>query len=118
MKVDLNKYLCHYMYQFVKEHINEVKDSYSTLGFLNEYDMLKQIKTDTSVAIWALTELCWWGLERDYTNEKFRYDRTDDFDIYTLDGSVYFRVICDENNNSTIKQMHKIPKTIYIWSEL
>lgn len=114
----IRKQICDNIHLFVLKHIDEITDSYDTLGFKNSSDMLHQIQHNISVALWALTELCWWGLDRDYTSEKFLYDRTNDFDIYTLDGNIYFRVIWDENNNLDVKQMHKIPKTIYIWNEL
>lgn len=94
------------MYQFVKEHINEVKDSYNTLGFLNEHDMLKQIKTDISVAIWALTELCWWGLKENYRDKFIIDESTSDQIIYSFDNEIFFMI---ENNIAfTVRRIKKL----------
>jgi hypothetical protein len=57
---DLNKIICNTMHKFVNEHIDEVKDSYSNLGFKDSVDMLNQIKNNIETAIWALTELCYY----------------------------------------------------------
>lgn len=41
MKIE--KELCKVMHKFVKEHIDEVTDSYANLGFKDSTDMLRQI---------------------------------------------------------------------------
>lgn len=64
------------MHKFVNEHIDEVKDSYSNLGFKDSVDMLNQIKNNIETAIWALTELCYWGLKTNYVKMYFLYDET------------------------------------------
>ena len=46
-----------FVYNFVKEHISEVKDTYDNLGFKNEKDMLNEIKNYDEVACWAFQEL-------------------------------------------------------------
>lgn len=58
-----------FVYNFVKEHISEVKDTYDYLGFKNEKDMLNEIKNNDEVACWAFQELMQWGLKEDYTKQ-------------------------------------------------
>lgn len=95
---DLNKEVCKVMHKFVKEHIDEVKDSYSNLGFKDSSDMLKQIKGDVEVAVWSLLELLDWGLSKNY-KMKFLYEAyaTDnDKDVYLIkdsDGKKRFFVV-------------------------
>lgn len=93
------------MYKFIKEHVNEVKDAYNTLGFLNECDMLRQIKTDISVAIWALTELCCWGLKENY-HKKFIVDETADGIIYSLDNENFF--IIENDMAFSVRRIKKL----------
>lgn len=73
---NLNKIICDTMHKFVSKHIDEVKDSYSNLGFKDSEDMINQIKNDIKTAIWALTELCYWGLKTNYVKMYFLYDET------------------------------------------
>jgi hypothetical protein len=88
MKIE--KLICNEIYKFVKEHIDEVENkltiwgdrqTYQELGFKNRIDMLKQIKNDVEVAVWALQELMVWGMSpnhnkfcHDYTKELFTED--------------------------------------------
>lgn len=88
---DLNKELCKVMRKFVKEHIDEVKDSYSNLGFKDSADMLKQIKGNIEVAIWSLMELLDWGLAKNYRMD-FLYE------AYATDNDDNVYLIKDSSN--------------------
>lgn len=95
---DLNKELCKVMHKFVKEHIDEVKDSYSNLGFKNSSDMLKQIKCNVEVAVWSLFELLDWGLSKNYRMDFLyeAYATNNDEDVYLIkdsDGKKRFFVV-------------------------
>ena len=88
---DINKVLCKRMYEFVKEHVDEVTEkkdifghdvTYDDLGFKSKRDMLSQIKNDADIAYWALTELLVWGLAKDYCREMFVYEETDTFTVF------------------------------------
>lgn len=46
---DINKELCEYMHSFVSEHLDEITDSYESLGFKDSEDMLEQIKSNVVV---------------------------------------------------------------------
>lgn len=118
----IEKHLCSVMHDFVGLHISEVKDSYDSLGFKNSRDMLSQIKKDPKVALWALTELCAWGLAKDYFSE-FVVDETE------IGGYVYFTyrlgdkfVYVDEDNNGkpVITEVEKITEIIEVtrWKKL
>lgn len=95
---DLNKELCKVMHKFVKEHIDEVKDSYSNLGFKNSADMLKQIKNNVEAAVWSLMELLDWGLAKNYRMDFLyeAYATDNDEDVYLIkdsDGKKRFFVV-------------------------
>lgn len=108
----IEKHLCSVMHDFIGLHISEVKDSYDSLGFKNSRDMLSQIKNDPQVALWALSELCAWGLAKYYFSE-FVVDETE---IY---GYVYFTyrlgdkfVYVDEDSNIT--EVEKVTEMIEV----
>ena len=112
----IKEHLCSSMHKFVKEHIDEVENkknfwcestSYAELGFKNRNDMLKQIKTDVEQAYWALTELCAWGMDKNYCEELFVADMDDEiYTIFTIDGR-YFRFSDDD-------VIEVIPKTKFV----
>lgn len=86
---DLEKELCKVMYKFVKEHIDEVKDSYSNLGFKDSADMLKQIKNNVEAAVWSLMELLDWGLAKNYRKDFLyeSYATDNDENVYLIKDS-------------------------------
>ena len=80
MKIE--KLICKDIHKFVKEHIEEVenkidwwgeKQTYKELGFKNRADMLKQIKSDVEIAVWALQELMVWGMSPSYDKQSYDY---------------------------------------------
>lgn len=103
---------------------SERKDSYSSLGFKDEMDLLNQVLIDTRVAIWALTEYLDWGLSQNYRKNTFleEEDLEDPSNnIYCLvdseSRSRYFKVNADLG---TITEVHKIEKKIIKteWEEI
>lgn len=123
---DIKKLLCENMYEFVKEHINEVEEkrdlfghpqTFQRLGFKNAKDMLKQIKNDWSVAYWALTELLYWVLSRNYTHEFFIEEETDEFTVFKLDDKDckrYFICASKITEPTEIKEVHKVTKLVEV----
>ena len=130
---DINKVLCKNMYEFVKEHINEVTEkkdifghdvTYDDLGFKSKSDMLSQIKNDADIAYWALTELLVWGLAKDYCREIFVYEETDTFTVFRLfDSDVNQRyLICNYELHKPIeiKEVRKVTKFVEVnaWEDM
>lgn len=121
---DIKKLLCENMYEFVKEHINEVEEkrdlfghpqTFQSLGFKNDKDLLKQIKNDLTVAYWALTELLWWALSCNYTREFFTKEATDELIVYKLDDKGCERYfICTSEEPTEIKEVRKVTKLVEI----
>lgn len=123
---DIKKLLCENMYEFVKEHINEVEEkrdlfgysqTFQSLGFKNDKDLLKQIKNDLTVAYWALTELLWWALSRNYTREFFIEEATDELIVYKLDDKGcerYFICTSEMNEPIEIKEVRKVTKLVEV----
>lgn len=128
---DIKKLLCERMYEFVKEHINEVKEkkdifghpqTFESLGFKGANDMLKQIKNDEYIAYWALTELLYWALPRDYMHEFFIKEETDTFTVFKLEDDGLERyLICkyELHKPIEIKEVRKVTKLVEIntWEE-
>ena len=113
--IPIEQHLCNTMYRFVKEHLSEIKDSYENLGFKNEKDMLKQIKTDWDTAFWAMTELCAWRMKGKYLN-KFLVSEGEDYNIYDIGGR-FFKKPYFEDWIDEVKQVVKMIPVIG-WEEV
>ena len=103
------------MYRFVKEHLSEIKAPYKTLGFKNEEDMLKQIKTDWETAFWAMTELCAWLMTKNYLNE-FMVFEAENYNIYKI-GNRFIKKPYHEDGIVEVKQVVKMIPVIS-WEEV
>jgi hypothetical protein len=77
------------MYRFVSDKINELKPrtwgQEDWFGFKDKADMMNSIKTNREDAGWALTELCQWGMDNDYSKE---------FEVAKLDNEYETPVYC------------------------
>ena len=123
---DIKKVLCERMYEFVKEHINEVTEkkdilgrsqTFESLGFKDANDMLKQIKNDADIAYWVLTELLVWGLAKDYCREQFVEEETDTFTVFKLkDNECERYLICNYELHKPIeiKEVKKVTKLVEV----
>lgn len=107
---NLERELCEVMYNFVKEHIEEVVKNLTLRGHTWDYlgatdseDLLDQIKSTPDVAAWALTELCAWGMDKDYCSELF----TEEDGVYKINDYL-FKV---DNYEGTITEVNKN----YLW---
>ena len=103
----INQEICDYMYNFVKEHIDELKDSYEVFGFKDKDDMLSGIKSDINDAYWALTELCWWGMTSNYTQTHFKmyedwFNNGESLNIIYKIGDKYYRFDGDYVHDNTM----------------
>lgn len=76
------------MYIFVKEHLSEIKEPITKLGFKDEEEMLDKIKTNAIDTCWALTELLRWGMTQDYGKQ---YLVDEEEGVYKI-GEYYFVV--------------------------
>jgi hypothetical protein len=93
---DINKELCEYMHSFVSEHLDEITDSYESLGFKDSEDMLEQIKSDVTVATWAISELVMHFMRPNYRN-KFYVDY--DYFVFQFkdsEGNIRYFTLQDE----------------------
>lgn len=128
---DIKKVLCERMYEFVKEHINEVTEkkdifgrniTFTDIGFKDSKDMLSKIKNNEEDAYWALTELLIWGLNKDYCREQFVEEETDTFTVFKLKDNESERyLICnyDLHKPIEIKEVKKVTKLVEVntWEE-
>ena len=130
----IEKVICKEIHNFVKEHIDEVenkltiwgnKQTYKELGFNNRADMLKQIKNDVEVAIWALQELMVWGMSpnhnhdsHDYTEELFTgaISEEDNLTIYKVGNpSRYFTTEYNRDTKTTsITEVKRVIKLVEV----
>ena len=113
--IPIEQHLCNTMFRFVKEHLSEIKDSYENLGFKDEKDMLKQIKTDWDTAFWAMTELCAWGMTKKHLDE-FLVPEAENYNIYNV-GNRFFKKPYHEDGIVEVKQVVKTIK-ILDWEEV
>lgn len=71
------------VYNFVLDHLEEIKDSPDRLGFKDYTDMLHQIKTNFEIAAWAFLKLMDWGLKENY-RKKFTLEKMEDCDYHPI----------------------------------
>ena len=104
------------MWRFVKNHTDEIKDSYEDLGFNSKTDMLNAIKLDWETAYWALTELCEWGMTTNYNKKLFFVEEGDDYYCYKI-GKRYFKKVY---NSPSIVEVKPVVKTIKVlrWEDV
>ena len=127
---NIERLLCNNMHDFVKDHINKITDTWKYLGFVDGEDMLSQIKSDVEIAIWALTELLWWGMDKNYTalvfeecvvsnNNKYNLISDaleDEVTVYKLqdgENTKYFKLKID-GTNYKITEIKKTKKVIEV----
>lgn len=105
--MNIKDYLCEFMYNFFKSHINELNLDYESCGFDDEYHMLSEIRTDWQTALWSLQEVTWWGMDKDY------------YKTFSV-GSEEGRIICKLDDryieiiNEDIREVFKKTKQIEI----
>lgn len=113
--IPIEQHLCNTMHRFVKEHLSEIKDSYDSLDFKDEKDMLKQIKTDWQIAFWSLIELCAWGMKEKYLDE-FLVSEAEGYNVYKI-GNRFFKKPYFEDGIVEVKQTVKTIKVLD-WEEV
>lgn len=134
--MSIKELLCSEIHKFVKEHIDEVENkknfwggnqTYDELGFENRDDMLKQIKKDPEIALWALTELMVWGMSKthdkkvtNYCYQLFVEEETEDGEVYYKIGNRYFVADFSYLGPDTIKEVKKVTKLIEVntWEDM
>lgn len=127
---NIERLLCNNMHDFVKDHIDKITDTWKYLGFADGEDMLSQIKSNVEIAVWALTELLWWGMDKNYTALVFeecvvsnnnKYNLTndaleDEVTVYKLqdgENTKYFKLRID-GTNYKITEIKKTKKVIEV----
>ena len=81
---EFEQLFCTNIHDFVKSNIDKITDTWEYLGFKNAEDMLTQLLTDIDVAVWALTELLWWGMDKNYTALEFEECKASNNNMYNL----------------------------------
>lgn len=138
--MEISKLICKEIHNFVKEHIDEVENkltiwgdrqTYPELGFKNRTDMLKQIKNDIEIAVWALQEIMVWGMSpnhnhdsHDYTKALFTEDTSEEenWTIYKVGNPErYFTTEYNrETKTTSITEVKRITKLVEVttWEAL
>jgi hypothetical protein len=130
----IEKVICKEIHKFVEEHIEEVenkidwwgeKQTYQELGFKNKTDMLKQIKNDVEIAVWALQELMVWGMSPSHDKQSYDYswllftegvNGEDDATVYKIGcPQRYFTTNSDwETRETTVTEVKKVTKLVEV----
>jgi hypothetical protein len=113
--ITIEQHLCNSIWRFVKAHVKEIKDTYENLGFKNKTDMLNAIKLDWQTALWALTGLCAWGMEKNYLDNFLVYE-ADNYTIYKI-GNRFIKNPYFEDGIIEVKQVVKMIPVID-WEEV
>ncbi len=117
---NIKQELCYFMHKFVSEHIEELRrPPYEITDYKNEKQMLSAIKKNEEDAVWALTELCSWGLGDNFT-KLFVADSYEDEDgilieiFEFVDRAGKRRCFKVNYPDWTIKEVKKVTKMIEV----
>lgn len=113
--IPIEHHLCNVMWRFVKAHIGEIEATYEELGFKSKTDMLNTIKISWETAFWAMTELCAWGMTKNYLDE-FLVSEAENYNIYRI-GNRFIKKPYFEDGIVEVKQVVKTIKVIG-WEEV
>ena len=112
------------IYSFMKKHINNVRPcNYSSTeldwkeyGFDNEENFFYNIKKNIQDALWCLTELMAWGMDKNYSKE-FEVGSIEEEDDYNIVYQIKDRCFYVNYVNYAIEgviEVKKISKTVVI----
>jgi hypothetical protein len=112
------------IYSFMQEHINDVRPcskfskelDWQEYGFDNEKDFFYNIKKNTQDAIWCLTELMAWGMDKNYSKEFEIGHIGDEYDyniVYQIKDRCFYINYVDYGIDGAI-EVKKISKTVVI----
>ena len=66
-KINIEKKICNFMYNFMKDKRHLVNKE-----FVEDRIILKKIKSNIEYALWILTEVCNWGMDKEYLKELYQ----------------------------------------------
>lgn len=92
---------CTKVYEFFKDKCDIINETPKRLGFEDWDDMLTQIKSDSSVALWAITELPFWYMPDEYEESIRAGYNEDDEIVYKLDDMCF--ITTDAENITFVK---------------
>ena len=129
MKNSLEKEICRYVHDFILEREDKIKVEFDTLGFEDREDFHYKLKTDIMDALWAMTELCFWGMDENYTTEHFLFDEDVEgeydyvYHIFDSNGvERFFKLSIEKPHNviyDSVKEVYPIETIIKkrIWTD-
>lgn len=93
------KILCEYMYQFFKDNFDKIKYDLKDSNLpTQKKKFLNSILEDPQLAVWSLTELANWGMDKEYLKELF-IDLPEDIDFSVLKiNDKYIKLTLDSSN--------------------
>lgn len=116
---NINNELCYAMHKFVSEHLDDMTHKSWACGYEDDNDMLQSVRSNVEDAIWALDELCRWGMRDDYAKQYFIVDmiidngvELDIFKIQDRDGNNrYFKL---DYVKESIVEVQKVTKLVQV----
>jgi hypothetical protein len=111
----IEKMICDFMADFFENNFDKIKYDLSDSNLpTNKKDFIKIIKTDVQDAMWALTELCRWGMDKKYhyLNDIFCDTPDCDFSVIKI-ADVYIKMIYNhETHEYLLEETFPKEKTI------
>lgn len=109
------KLLCNYMADFFEEKFDKINDEFDweDSGMpTDKKEFIKEISSDAEVAIWSLTELACWGMDKDHFNEMRVFkDDNNDFWVIKIDDK-YIKIHINKFWNYQLKFVEPKTKTV------
>lgn len=107
------KMLCDFMANFFESHFNNITYDLSGSNIEHNKDVFVELlKSSPEDAVWALTELCWWGMDKQYLNEIYEY-KPEDHQFYVLKiNGRYIRLSFDDKYDYDLRFVEPKIKTV------
>lgn len=107
------KIMCNYMAKFFDDNFNKITYDLSESNLpTQKKKFITEIKKDLQTAIWALSELAYWGMDKEYLRELYVELPDDcDFTILKIDDK-YLKLTCDKEYNYHLNFTEPKTKTV------
>jgi hypothetical protein len=113
------QFICKWVSEFLTENIDKIDERHCDLSGsgTSKQKLLKDVKKDIEWAMWVLTEVMNWGMDKDYTKELCpAVYEPEDFEYRVIKlGDKYIKIIYNRDYTYTVSFAQEKTKTVTYW---
>lgn len=112
------KTICNFMASFFDDHYKNInKKDIDDCGIPKKEDFIREIRKNVQYALWTLTELCDWGMEKEYLKELFVFEgENNEFSVIKIHND-YIRIQYNSSDQVYSIKLTKPKKKTIIYFE-